>query len=587
MVEARRPLPPTRSRASTAWPGRGASRGGGRALSMAQRRATRAWSSSRPSTRRSALRRHRAGGAAVRSATPSAARCAAPRLVADPALLHGLGVSVGSRSRWARRGWWCGAIARDGGRPPAASRSRRASTSRSSSCRRRPGATAAASNTGASNVARPASRSRSRARCAGQGGGDALEVRSTRRPRASSPASTTGVARARARRAGGDVPGRCRRGPSLPRLPAAARARGGDPAGARRHAPARGARVPADAGAARRRRGRAGLRARRAAAAADRPRRAGLRAGGREPAHRRACVRAGVALAAAAASPPACRSSQACARCASQLFAQGTRPELPRARAPWSALPAVLLFAVVCFWRAPSLVTGAWFAGLFGASLALLTGCGVALMRALARLPAPRSLTLRHALRELARGGTAALACFVALALTVLLQGLAPQLRASLTRDLEARELARCRVSSCSTSSRSSAKPWAGTSPSGARSSPSCRRWCARGCSRCAASRWPKPRRARRRRRGRAPRETPRPTRAACAGAATTSPIRFGAAPARSARGRARLLRRTRGGFARARRDLPRARVRGAPRRRRRRRARLRHPRRVGGKAAS
>jgi putative ABC transport system permease protein len=121
-----------------------------------------------------------------------------------------------------------------------------------------------------------------------------------------------------------------------------------------------------------------------------------------------------------------------------QLFAEGSRPELPRVWTPWSALPAALLFAAVCFWRAPSLVTGAWFAGLFAVSLALLTGCGVALLRALGRLPAPASLPLRHALRELARGRTAALACFVALALCVLLQGLAPQLRASLTRDLEA-----------------------------------------------------------------------------------------------------------------------------------------------------
>jgi putative ABC transport system permease protein len=123
-----------------------------------------------------------------------------------------------------------------------------------------------------------------------------------------------------------------------------------------------------------------------------------------------------------------------------QLFAEGSRPELPRARTPWSALPPALLFAAVCFWRAPTWTTGAWFAGLFGAALALLTGCGVALLRGLARLPAPRSLALRHALRELARGRAAALACFVALALCVLLQGLAPQLRASLTRDLEAPE---------------------------------------------------------------------------------------------------------------------------------------------------
>ena len=123
-----------------------------------------------------------------------------------------------------------------------------------------------------------------------------------------------------------------------------------------------------------------------------------------------------------------------------QLFAEAARPGLPPSRAPWSALPAALLFAAVCLWRAPTPVTAAWFAALFAASLALLTALGGALLRALGRLRPPRSLTLRHALRELARGRAAALAGFVALALCVLLQGIAPQLRASLTRDLEAPE---------------------------------------------------------------------------------------------------------------------------------------------------
>lgn len=121
-----------------------------------------------------------------------------------------------------------------------------------------------------------------------------------------------------------------------------------------------------------------------------------------------------------------------------QLFAEGARPALApgRGRAlAWA--PAALLFLGVCLWRAPSPGAGAWFAGLFGLSLALLVAAGFALLRGAAALPSPRALAPRLALRELARGGSGALSCFTALALCVLLQGLAPQLRASLARDLE------------------------------------------------------------------------------------------------------------------------------------------------------
>jgi putative ABC transport system permease protein len=91
----------------------------------------------------------------------------------------------------------------------------------------------------------------------------------------------------------------------------------------------------------------------------------------------------------------------------------------------------------VCLWRAPGLAAGAWFAGLFAGSLGLLAALGAFALRA-AAWPSPRWLELRLALRELSRGGAGALSCFAALSLCVLLQGLAPQLRASLARDLEA-----------------------------------------------------------------------------------------------------------------------------------------------------
>lgn len=121
-----------------------------------------------------------------------------------------------------------------------------------------------------------------------------------------------------------------------------------------------------------------------------------------------------------------------------ELFAAAPRPALsPRPGRVAAWLPALAFFVGVCLWRAPSPATGAWFAGIFGASLALLAGLGLVALRALSALPSPRRLALRIALRELARGRGAALSCFTALALCVLLLGLAPQLRASLGRDLE------------------------------------------------------------------------------------------------------------------------------------------------------
>ena len=122
-----------------------------------------------------------------------------------------------------------------------------------------------------------------------------------------------------------------------------------------------------------------------------------------------------------------------------QLFAEAPAPALgvarPLAALAWS--PAALLFVGVCLWRAPGVAAGVWFAGLFAGALALLAAIGAGALRA-AAWPSPRWLELRLALRELARGGAGALSCFAALSLCVLLQGLAPQLRASLARDLEA-----------------------------------------------------------------------------------------------------------------------------------------------------
>jgi putative ABC transport system permease protein len=125
-----------------------------------------------------------------------------------------------------------------------------------------------------------------------------------------------------------------------------------------------------------------------------------------------------------------------------QLFAEGARPSLSARRGAWlqAALawtPAALLFVGVCLWRAPAVAVGLWFAGLFALSLGLLAALGMGLQRGAAALRSPRALSSRLALRELARGGSGTVSCFAALALCVFLQGLAPQLRASLARDLE------------------------------------------------------------------------------------------------------------------------------------------------------
>lgn len=121
-----------------------------------------------------------------------------------------------------------------------------------------------------------------------------------------------------------------------------------------------------------------------------------------------------------------------------ELFAAGARPELSQRRRLAAWLPAGALFVAVCLWRAPSPRAGLWFAGVFAASFALLAGAGLAWQRGLAALPSPRRLAPRLGLRELARGRSGVLSCFTALALCALLQGLGPQLRASLARDLEA-----------------------------------------------------------------------------------------------------------------------------------------------------
>ncbi|HEX5066831.1 MAG TPA: FtsX-like permease family protein [Myxococcota bacterium] len=125
-----------------------------------------------------------------------------------------------------------------------------------------------------------------------------------------------------------------------------------------------------------------------------------------------------------------------------QLFAEGARPSLssrrgallPQALA-WT--PAALLFVGICLWRAPLVSVGLWFAALFAVALGGLALLGAGLLRGAAALPSPRALAARLALRELSRGGSGAVSCFAALALCVFLQGLAPQLRASLARDLE------------------------------------------------------------------------------------------------------------------------------------------------------
>jgi putative ABC transport system permease protein len=120
-----------------------------------------------------------------------------------------------------------------------------------------------------------------------------------------------------------------------------------------------------------------------------------------------------------------------------ELFAEQAQPALGRGpRDALLLLPALAAFFGLAVWRTGSPAAGAWFAGVFAASALVLLGAGVAVLRALAAVPA-RALVPKLALRELVRSRASSVSGFVAISLCALLFGIAPQLRGMLLRDLE------------------------------------------------------------------------------------------------------------------------------------------------------
>jgi putative ABC transport system permease protein len=124
-----------------------------------------------------------------------------------------------------------------------------------------------------------------------------------------------------------------------------------------------------------------------------------------------------------------------------ELFAEHAQPSLGRGPrdALWLA-PALVAFWGVAVWRVGSLLAGSLFAGVFFGSLAVLVAVGVVALRGLSAVPRRAPLALRLAVRELVRSRASSLSGFLAIALSVLLLGIAPQLRGVLAAQMEAPE---------------------------------------------------------------------------------------------------------------------------------------------------
>ncbi|MCH2169214.1 hypothetical protein MK489_00405 [Myxococcota bacterium] len=120
------------------------------------------------------------------------------------------------------------------------------------------------------------------------------------------------------------------------------------------------------------------------------------------------------------------------------LFREHTEPSLEQGpRDVLLLIPALVTFWAFSVWRAESLEAGSLFVAVFATAMALLALSGRLLFHLIARLPRPSSVSLRLALRRMARGTGGSLANFVTISLCALLVSLAPQLRAALSRDLD------------------------------------------------------------------------------------------------------------------------------------------------------
>jgi putative ABC transport system permease protein len=126
------------------------------------------------------------------------------------------------------------------------------------------------------------------------------------------------------------------------------------------------------------------------------------------------------------------------------LFGEAAHPELgPRWWAGVLYAPAAILFWALCAWQARSLSHAAWFVGLLGVSALLLGAAGWGLLGLAARGARARRLSLRLALRHLARQRPRALAAFLALGLASLLVGSVPQLRSVMRGEIDQPDRAR------------------------------------------------------------------------------------------------------------------------------------------------
>jgi len=101
------------------------------------------------------------------------------------------------------------------------------------------------------------------------------------------------------------------------------------------------------------------------------------------------------------------------------------------------ALPAGAGFLALAVWRVGDLRQGAWFAGVLVAALALAAAFGHLLLPILAGAGERSRVSVRLALRRLSPRRRGSRTAFLALALTALLLGLPPQLRALLAQQLD------------------------------------------------------------------------------------------------------------------------------------------------------
>lgn len=121
-----------------------------------------------------------------------------------------------------------------------------------------------------------------------------------------------------------------------------------------------------------------------------------------------------------------------------ELFREQEQPRLERGGRDFLLLlPALGLLCLLAVWRCGDLRVGGSFGALFAACVGLFAWISHRLLRLPARAAAHAGLTLRLALRGLARRGESGSAEFVAIALCALLLSLAPQLRSVIAGDLE------------------------------------------------------------------------------------------------------------------------------------------------------